>query len=830
MEAVQWPSLFVHSESDRQSMQSSPEAAPAGTHISDLPSVILTNIIAYVSNPRVRNCISLACRDWYFIERQTRTELSLRGNICVMHELPTCFQQICTLDLSQCSPWGSSLFQSTQNGEEIGNCLRIGFPNVVNLTVYVRDALDIQMVAWIWPDLEIVKLVRWHPRAMESSEADDLGNEIEGLLSACKRLKSLDLSKFYCWTEDIPPALRAGASTAANLRVLNLLKLSPNGFKAQEVGAITSSCFNLEEFYILCDFDHRLLDSVGDEALLSIATNCPLLKVLHLVDYNEWSAVSDDPNQDAFAAEDSSLSRQGLEAMFKALPHLEDLVFYLSQNLRDSGAPFEILASSCKKLRSLKLSNFLGVCGGPHPDGIALCHALQELRLKNCGDLTDDALKAISVGCPKLSKLGLRQCKSITKEGLHACVKNLSHTLKDVEIAGCKLLPTAMTLKALEPIQVTVKNLHLDCVWDEGILAQEASAARTQSTVDSLNHEQSGFGLPIDIGCMGGMSAWSQRFSSTLEAYAMNEMIGAKTDSFLTPHRLVTKRRKLNKAENGGDSGMDIRRATAYSSMSLQIFGGEASSSASFLLKERPGTGLGSGNLNSAQGFPARSMGPGGTQQLSVPGAKKIQTSSGKVWKSLESLSLWIPVGEVISPLAAMGLEECPALHELKLKVEGDGRLLRKPSTQGWGINSFGRYPKLEKVELDLSEVTGFSLSAPKGFTDLSSWERHYLVGINELLLTELDYWPPSDKEVNRRAISLPGAGLLSLCSKLRKLFVHGTAHEHFLNMITGCRCLRDVQLRGDYYPAPEQETTTELRSVSCQRFEALVAKRGFPD
>lgn len=206
MEAVQWPSLFVHSESDRQSMQSSPEAAPAGTHISDLPSVILTNIIAYVSNPRVRNCISLACRDWYFIERQTRTELSLRGNICVMHELPTCFQQICTLDLSQCSPWGSSLFQSTQNGEEIGNCLRIGFPNVVNLTVYVRDALDIQMVAWIWPDLEIVKLVRWHPRAMESSEADDLGNEIEGLLSACKRLKSLDLSKFYCWTEDITPA------------------------------------------------------------------------------------------------------------------------------------------------------------------------------------------------------------------------------------------------------------------------------------------------------------------------------------------------------------------------------------------------------------------------------------------------------------------------------------------------------------------------------------------------------------------------------------------------------------------------------------------------
>ncbi|KAG0611027.1 hypothetical protein M758_7G108900 [Ceratodon purpureus] len=828
MHLVQGPSLFVHAEPDHYSMGApSPDNRFfSETHISDLPSVILTNIFSNISSPRVRNCISLTCRDWYIIERQTRLELSLRGNICVMHELPICFQQITTLDLSQCSPWGSSLFQSTQNGEEIGNCLRHGFPNVTDLTVYVRDAIDIQMLAWVWPDLEFVRLVRWHQKPMESTEGTEVGNEIEGLLSACKKLKTLNLSNFYSWTEDIPPALQAGAFTAMNLQILNLLKLAPNGFKAQEVQAITTSCPHLEEFYIICEFDHRLLDSVGDEALLSIATNCPRLKVLHLVDFNEWGAAVEDSNEDGegFAPEDSGLSRQGLEAMFKALPHLEDLVFYLSQNMRDVGSPFEVCASSCKKLRSLKLSHFQGVCGGPHPDGIARCAGLQELRLNKCGDLTDDSLKAISIGCPKLSKLGLRCCNLITKEGLYTCVGNLSRSLKDVEIACCKSLPTATTLKALEPIQSTVKNLHLDCVWDDDILAQEAAraeASRNQPTVEFMNQEQSGFGPPVDIGSARvGMRNWSQRSPAFVDADGLDEMIGAKTDNFLTPHRLVSaKRRRANMDENGSDVGLGYH--ASYSS----IHRGESQSSSSLprLPNGKSDLVFGNGNANFDLG-PIFGAGyaMGRSQEPSENGANSANSLPGKAWKSLETLSLWIPVGEVISPLAVMGLAVCPVLHELKVKVEGDGRQHQKPNKLSWGMQSLCRYPKLEKLALDLSEVTGFSLSAPTGFTDLSLWERHYLVGINSLQLTELEYWPPSDKEVNRRGLSLPAAGLLSQCLKVRKLFVHGTAHEHFLMMLNRCPCLRDVQLRGDYYPAPD--------TIPCQRFEAAVAKRGFPD
>lgn len=271
--------------------------------------------------------------------------------------------------------------------------------------------------------------------------------------------------------------------------------------------------------------------------------------------------------------------------------------------------------------------------------------------------------------------------------------------------------------------------------------------------------------------------------------------------------------------ENGSDMGL------GYHAPNLPICRGESQlPSSSFLRLANGKSDLAFGNGKNANFDLILGAGYGveGTQKLSANGGNSANRPPGKAWKSLEALSLWIPVGEVISPLAVMGLDVCPVLHELKVKVEGDGRHHQKPNMLSWGMQSLCRYPKLEKLALDLSEVTGFSLSAPKGFTDLSLWERHYLVGVNSLQLTELDYWPPSDKEVNRRGLSLPAAGLLSQCSKVRMLFVHGTAHEHFLMMLTRCPCLRNVQLRGDYYPAPD--------TIPCQRFEAAVAKRGFPD
>ncbi|KAG6545164.1 hypothetical protein Mapa_013276 [Marchantia paleacea] len=178
-----------------------------------------------------------------------------------------------------------------------------------------------------------------------------------------------------------------------------------------------------------------------------------------------------------------------------------------------------------------------------------------------------------------------------------------------------------------------------------------------------------------------------------------------------------------------------------------------------------------------------------------------------------------------------MGLGRCPALTEMTIKVEGDCKPLKKPApADHWGLASLGRYPNFKKLNFDLSEVVSFSMSAPEGKVDLQVWERYFLGGMDQLALRDLDYRPPSDKDLNNRGISLPAAGVLSQCPHLRRLIVHGSAHEHFLSMIGGCRSLRDCQLRWDYYPAPEYETSTELRIESTRRFEAALDERRIAD
>lgn len=197
-----------------------------------------------------------------------------------------------------------------------------------------------------------------------------------------------------------------------------------------------------------------------------------------------------------------------------------------------------------------------------------------------------------------------------------------------------------------------------------------------------------------------------------------------------------------------------------------------------------------------------------------------------KSWDKLKQLSLWIGVGELLTPLPMAGLEDCPNLEEINIRIEGDCRDQAKPSVRAFGLSTLAQYPSLTKMQLDCGEATGYALTAPFGQMDLSLWERFFLSGIGDLSLTELDYWPPQDRDVNQRSLSLPAAGLLSECLSLRKLFIHGTAHEHFMNFLLKIPNLRDVQLREDYYPAPENDMSSEMRADSCSRFEDALNRR----
>ncbi|KAL1191093.1 F-box protein MAX2 [Cardamine amara subsp. amara] len=204
--------------------------------------------------------------------------------------------------------------------------------------------------------------------------------------------------------------------------------------------------------------------------------------------------------------------------------------------------------------------------------------------------------------------------------------------------------------------------------------------------------------------------------------------------------------------------------------------------------------------------------------------------SEDRIWEKLEYLSLWISVGEFLTPLPMTGLDDCPNLEEIRIKIEGDCRGKRRPAEPEFGLSCLALYPKLSKMQLDCGDTIGYALTAPPMQMDLSLWERFFLTGIGNLSLSELDYWPPQDRDVNQRSLSLPGAGLLQECLSLRKLFIHGTAHEHFMNFLLRIPNLRDVQLRADYYPAPENDMSTEMRVGSCSRFEDQLNSRNIVD
>ncbi|XP_059277034.1 F-box/LRR-repeat MAX2 homolog A-like [Lycium ferocissimum] len=717
------------------------------TTINDLPDVILSNIIAAISDSRSRNSTSLACRKFLVLERSTRLTLTLRGNTRDLFMLPTCFRSVTHLDLSLLSPWGHPLLsprasRATEDDPDstlIAHLLRHAFPSVHALTLYARDPHALRLLPAQWPQLKHVKLVRWHQRPQLLANGDEFNLLFQGV----PQLSSLDLSTFYCWTDDIPIALELNPIVSRNLTLLNLMNASfSEGFKTDDIRVITKCCPNLTELKIACMFDPRYIGFVGDEALVCISNNCPKLSVLHLADTSVLSNCRADPDDEGFTEEDAKFSVSTLIEVFSGLSLLEELVLDVCNNVRDSGPALEILNTKCPKLRSLKLGQFHGVSMAIESklDGVALCQGLESLSIRNVGDLNDMGLIAIGRGCTRLAKFEIQSCKKITMRGMRTLASLLRKSLVDVRISRCKNLGASSSLKALEPIQERIERLHIDCVWD------------SVEEIENLNGVEYGFDLNETNG--GEASSHGAGFGDTF---------GTMDDD------IMFNRNKRCKYDYDLNS----------------------------VCTEDNGYGNGFG---------------------------------GRTWDRLQYLSLWIGVGDLLTPLADAGLQHCPNLEEIKIRVEGDCRLWSKPSERAFGLSTLSRYHNLVKMHLDCGDIIGYAHTAPSGQMDLSLWERFYLFGIGNLNLRELDYWPPQDRDVNQRSLSLPAAGLLQECIDLRKLFIHGTAHEHFMMFLLRIPNLRDVQLREDYYPAPENDMSTEMRSDSLSRFEAALNRRQICD
>ncbi|KAM0845820.1 hypothetical protein ACQ4PT_056068 [Festuca glaucescens] len=701
------------------------DAAAGSSPLLDLPEPLLLLILGFLDDARSRHRASVACRRLLAAERLTRAAMSLRGDPRTLEFLVLppgfCFPALERLDLSLISPWGHPLLSSAspaagyndpqQHPEEIAERnayvaarLALYFPAVASLAVYCRDPSTLESLAPCWRGtLRSVKLVRWHQRPLGLPAGADL----EPLLRNCPALRALDLSEFYCWTEDILPPLAAHPSAAAALTDLDLgLAGASNGFHASELGAIAGSCPNLRKLVAPCVFNPRYGDSVGDDALRSLASSCPRLTLLRLSEPFEPASASQ--------REQAGITALGLVAFFAALPGLEDLTLDLQHDVLEAAPAMEALARRCPRVKFLTLGCFQGLCKASwlHLDGVAVCGGLESLCMKNCQDLTDAGLAAIGRGCGRLANFAIQGCDLVTSAGIRKLASALRSTLKDVSVLRCRFLNTAACLTALNPIRDRIESLEINCDWEE---VEQPGCVANGTT--ECNHED------------------------------------------------------------------DEPRETSYESASKKC----------------------------------RYM---------------VELDNFNSWEMLRSLSLWLAAGQQLSPLISAGLDSCPLLEEISIKVEGDLRTCPRPSPVSvFGLSDLGAFQVLSKMKLDLSEAVGYALTAPTGHMDLAQWERFYLSGIESLEnLYELDYWPPQDRDVNQRSLSLPAVALFQRSLGLRKLFVHGTTHEHFLSFFLNMPYLRDMQLREDYYPAPENDMMiTEMRPESWLRFEAQLNNKRIP-
>ncbi|XP_078429221.1 RNI-like superfamily protein [Wolffia australiana] len=428
-----------------------------GTEVSELPEAILQSVFAAVEDTRTRNAMALVCQRWRETERATRTSLALRGIVRDVFLVPTCFGAVTTLDLSRLSPYGSALLPAEPAEERrlVARRLRQAFPRVTSLTVYARGAA----VAAEWPGLRRVKLVRWHRRP----EAE-VGAELGGMLRRLAALAELDLSSFYCWTEDVAAAVGAAWPGGAALARLDLLGLaSGQGFGSGELLAISAACPNLERLRAGCLFNPRLAGHVGEDALRGLAGGCPRLAVLHLLDPRGMGGEEEGGREEERGG---GISGGALEEVFGRLPRLEDLAMEMHAPLGEAGAALEALGRGCKGMRALRLGRFQGVCraAGLHLDGVAVCGGLTALCLKDAADLADPALAAIARGCSRLEEIELRACPRVTAAGVRQLAEARRGTLRRVSLSRCEGLTAARAVRALEPVRDRIEFLHVDCV------------------------------------------------------------------------------------------------------------------------------------------------------------------------------------------------------------------------------------------------------------------------------------------------------------------------------------------------------------------------------
>lgn len=393
------------------------------------PEEVLEHIFDFVSSNQDRNTVSLVCKTWYKVERESRSQVFIGNCYAINPErLIGRFPRLRALTLK-------------------------GKPHFADFNLVPHDWGGylypwIEALAKGCPSLEGLKL----KRMVVTDES------LELLAKSFLNFKSLVLVSCEGFTTD---GLAAIASNCRYLRELDLQENEVDDRKGHWLSCFPESCTSLVSLNFACLKGEvnlaalerlvarspnlrslRLNRAVPFETLQKILTKAP-----QLADLGTGSFVHDPKSEtynklkNAISKCESIRSLSGfLEVADRCLPAIYPICSNLS-TLNLSYAPgisgFELtqLILHCKKLQRLWILDCIG------DKGLALvadtCKELEELRVfpsdpfapGEAAAVTEEGLVAISSGCPKLNSV-LYFCHQMTNAGLITVAKNCPNFIR----------------------------------------------------------------------------------------------------------------------------------------------------------------------------------------------------------------------------------------------------------------------------------------------------------------------------------------------------------------------------------------------------------------
>ncbi|XP_065309437.1 putative RNA-binding protein EEED8.10 isoform X2 [Dermacentor albipictus] len=373
------------------------------SYVENLPDDVLLLVLGWL-DIRTRVIIERVCHRWKALaERLWRGQcrLSFTGVFSISQGKPLTITILRAL-LSRCGEslrWLDLATASHMLDHKAVKAIGTRCPNLEYL-----DASGVQLT-----NTSVMQLANRCPKlksVLLKDCCDVREKSLRRLLRRCRRLEHIDLTEMYEFTGE--------CFNIDGLRLRHLILRGCTGLTSRGMSRIATKCTSLTELQLLDCF------KISDHDLSLICQNLKSLKNLGL-------------SRSLCNATSSGIGAIG---NLRLLEHLD-----LSSNRTVDDASMGPIATGCKKLRFLDLTNCERGITDAAMSHIAKCSELRELKISYVEKITDAGM--CNLACHgRLHSVEVRACALLSDAGVLAIVE-LCQDLRLLDLSGCEHVSSA---------------------------------------------------------------------------------------------------------------------------------------------------------------------------------------------------------------------------------------------------------------------------------------------------------------------------------------------------------------------------------------------------